>query len=74
MFNIDFESLNNMGRRWSLSNNDRNKALGILHSGLSCRNVALGHLELPLAEFQDFLIALMPPIPCVIVLGLGVQE
>ena len=29
-----------MGRRWSLSNNDRNKALGMLQTGLSCRNVA----------------------------------
>jgi hypothetical protein len=32
------------------------------------------HLELPLAQLQDFLIALMPPSPCVIVLGLEVQE
>jgi len=31
-------------------------------------------LELPLTQFQDFLIALLPPNPCVIVLGLGVQE
>jgi hypothetical protein len=30
--------------------------------------------ELPLAQFQDFLIALMPPIPCVVVLGLDIQE
>ena len=29
-----------MGRRRSLSNNDRNRALGMLQSGLSCRNVA----------------------------------
>jgi transposase len=38
LFNIDFESLNEIGRRRSLSNNDRNGALGMLLSGLSCRN------------------------------------
>ena len=32
------------------------------------------HLELPLAQVQDFLIALIPQIPCLIVLGLCVQE
>ena len=30
-----------MGRRRSLSNNDRNRALGMLQSGLSCRYVAV---------------------------------
>jgi len=32
------------------------------------------HLELPLAQFQDYLIALKPPIPCLIVVGLVVEE
>jgi transposase len=32
--------LNDIGRRRSLSNNDINKALEMLQSGLSCRNVA----------------------------------
>ena len=40
MFKFDFESLNEMGRRQFLSNNDRNGALGMLQSGSSCRNVA----------------------------------
>ena len=30
-----------MGRRRSLSNNDRNRTLGVLYSGLSCRNVVV---------------------------------
>ena len=40
LFNIDFESLNEIGRRRSLNNNDSNRVLGILQSGSSCRNVA----------------------------------
>ena len=40
LFNIDFELLNEMGKRRSLSNNDRNRALEMFQSCLSCRNVA----------------------------------
>ena len=57
LFNLDFESLNEMDR------------IPVYPVG-----TLQVHLELPLAQFQDFLIALMPPILCVIVLVLGVQE
>ena len=54
LFNLDFESLNEMDRIPVYP-------VGTLQI----------HLEL---QFQDFLIALISQIPCVIVLSLGIQE
>ena len=73
LFNIDFELLNDMGRRRSLSNNDRNKALQMLHSGLSCRNIA-GTYGVAPNTISRLFNRFNATHSCVIVLGLGVQE